>query len=153
MASSVTTKLPAAVRKLCQHGVEALKPQLIKNSNTRLSQHWNPPAIPKRSQSMLRKRAVREGTYGSFDATTGKGWDPAWDIELAKTGNGGGNGRIRLRPNKKTSRDRTREQRAQKIEKTMEDMDEQIAQYYMDRKAEKPVKDFEWYFKKHTRRK
>jgi hypothetical protein len=151
MASgSITKKFPSAIRKLCQHGVEALKPQRIDNPTTHL--HWMPALIPKKTQSMLRKRAVREGTYGSFDATLGKGWDPAWDIDLAKSGHGGGTGRIRIRPNKKTSRERTREQRAQRIEKNMEDMDENMAQYYLDMKAQKPVKNFEWYFKKHVRK-
>lgn len=151
MATTVSTKLPAALRNLCNHGVEALKPQLIQNSSSRRGTHWNPPAIPKRNANMIRKRAIQEGTYGKFDASTGKGWEPAWDIELARLGQG--TGRIRLRPNKKTSRERTREQRAQKIEKNLEDMDEQIGQYYVERSQQKPVKNFEYYFKSHTRRK
>lgn len=136
------------MRKLCQHGAEALKPQLILNSNTRNATHWNPPAINKRAAGAMRKRAIREGTCGSFDTTTGNGWDPAWDVEVAKSAAQNGTGRYRLRPNKKTSRERTREQRAQKIEKNLEDMDEQIAQYYLDKSQHKPVKNFEYYFKK-----
>lgn len=147
-AGTAVPKLNSAMRKLCNFGVEALKPQLIKNSSTRLASHWNPPSIPKRKSRGMRRRALQEGTYGSFDATTGIGWDPQWDVELAKHG-GGGTGRIRLRPNKKTSRERTREQRAQKIEKNLEDMDENIAQYHVDRSKQKPVKNFDYYFKKH----
>lgn len=96
----------------------------------------------------MRKRAIAEGTYGSFDATTGIGWDPAWDVNVAISAASTSTGRYRIRPSKKTKRERTREERAQKIEKNMEDMDEQIAQYYVDKAKKKPVKNFEWYFKK-----
>ena len=92
------------------------------------------------------------GTFGKFDPTTGIGWDPAWDVELALQTKGGGTGRIRIRPNKKTSRERTRELRAQKIEKNMEDMDEEIAKYYLDKQSQRPVKDWEYYYKKHGKR-
>ena len=156
MASGGTTgvfvktaiKLPAAVRNLCKHGVEALKPQLIQNSRTRNPTHWNPPAVNKRKAAKLRKRSIREGTYGSFDATTGIGWDPQWDVEVARSlAHQKGAGRYRIRPSKTTKRVRTREERAQKIEKNMEDMDEEIAQYYLEKSKQKPVKNFEWYYK------
>ena len=147
-AGTAAPRLSAAMRKLCQQGVEALKPKLIHNSNTRNPTHWNPPAINKRRASVMRKKSIQEGTFGSFDATTGKGWDPAWDMELAKGNALKGTGRYRLRPSKKTKRERTREQRAQKIEKNLEDMDEQIAQYYYEKSQDKPVKNFEYYFKK-----
>ena len=77
--------------------------------------------------------------------------DPAWDVDLAKSGKAGGTGRYRLRPNKKTKRERTREQRAQSIEKNLEDMDDKIAQYHLDRLKQKPNRknNFELYFKKH----
>jgi len=141
--------MPAAVKRLCQHGVEALKPKLIRDSKTRNPTHWNPPAINKRKAAVLRKRSVQEGTYGSFDTNTGRGWDPAWDVELAIAGKtSGGTGRYRIRPSKTTRRERTREQRAQAIEKNLEDMDEQIAQYHLDKASKKPVKNFEYYFKK-----
>jgi len=95
--------------------------------------------IPRRTAADLRKQAVLRGRYGRFDTTTGKGWDPQWDIELAKIGRIGGSGRIRLRPDKKTKRERTREQRAQNIEKNLEDMDEKIAEYHLGQAQYKPV--------------
>lgn len=157
MASSTVVgngakKLPAAIRHLMNHGVEALKPQLILNSNTRNPTHWNPPAVSKRQMNVIRKRSIQMGTFGKFDSTTGLGWDPAWDVELATTQGNGGTGRIRIRPKKKTSRERTRELRAQKIEKNMEDMDEEIAKYYLEKQQHKPVKDWEYYYKKHGKR-
>lgn len=157
MRVSAKGKLSAVLRNLCNHGVEALKPQLIKNSKTRRKTHWNPPAVSKRAANVIRKQAIQQGTYGSFDSTTGIGWDPKWDIELANTNGNGHNGyinsgRYNIRPSKTTKRVRTREQRAQKIEQNMKTMDEKIDQYYTEKSEQKPIKDFEYYYKKHTRK-
>lgn len=62
----------SALRQLCRHGVEALRPQKVND-------RWRKPAISRRVAADLRKMALRSGTYGSFDAVTGMGWDPAWD--------------------------------------------------------------------------
>ncbi|KAL7449533.1 hypothetical protein ACHAWC_002804, partial [Mediolabrus comicus] len=62
----------SAVRKLCQQGVEALRPQKVNDK-------WRKPVISRRVAGDLRKAAIRSGTYGKFDSETGIGWDPAWD--------------------------------------------------------------------------
>jgi hypothetical protein len=62
----------SALRQLCRHGVEALRPQKVNDK-------WRKPVISRRVAADLRKLAMRSGTYGSFDAVTGLGWDPAWD--------------------------------------------------------------------------
>ena len=56
--------------------------------------------------------------------------------------------RTRLRVPKKTSRQRTREARATKIESNMEGMQERIEQFYADKHASKPPKTFETTYKK-----
>lgn len=62
----------SALRQLCRHGVEALRPQKVNDK-------WRKPVISKRVAADLRKLALRSGTYGSFDVETGLGWDPTWD--------------------------------------------------------------------------
>jgi len=135
----------SALKKLSQHGVEALLPKLIVHGVGQ--QNWRPPLISNRVANMLRKQAVREGTYGSFSTETMKGWDPAWDVELAKN-KPRGQGRHRLKVPKKTSRERTREQRATKIEKKMEGMDDRIEEYYVEKHSKKPPQTFENLYKK-----
>ena len=90
----------AATRQLQRNGEEALKPQYVKNS-------WHKPAISGRKAAVLRKQAIREGTYGAFDPATGRGWDPLWDTP-AKVAS--------IRAPKESKRERTRESRAQRIE-------------------------------------
>ena len=152
----VAPRFQSAVRKLCNDGVEALKPQLVVTtgpeskvwSRSRRPDDgvWRKPAISNRQMNVLRKQAQREGTYGSFDAETGQGWDPQWDIELAKH-RPRGQGRFSLRVPKKSTHHRTREQRARKIEKSMEGMDEAIEEYYAAKHAAKPPKTFENHYK------
>ena len=117
----------AALRHLCNKGVEALKPQKVTTKAVQVADYvakpskeaWRRPVVSKRVANVLRKQAIQEGTYGSFDTTTGVGWDPSWDIALYshryQVHRFGG-----IQPNKKTSRARTREERAQKIEKNLE---------------------------------
>ena len=154
----------SALRKLCRHGVEALRPQ-------RVNDKWRKPAISKRIASDVRKTAIRNGTFGQFDSATGIGWDPAWDAPESKKSiaineliGGGGDitaeeavesifaasnsGAIQsIRPPKETKRERTRESRAQKIEKLLEVADEKIEEYRLELESQKPKPGIEEEFK------
>ena len=125
--------MKSAVRWLCRYGEEALKPQIVENL-------WQKPKVSKRVAAGLRKQALVEGSYGSFDPETGKGWDSKWD-ELRQTGT------MQLRPPKLTKRQRTREARASKIETLLEGMDEKIDNHYKKMREKKTkVRSFEnWY--------
>lgn len=115
-AASGAKNMRSAAKWLCRVGEEALLPQ-------RVNEKWRKPRISKRVAGVIRKQAIQEGTFGSFDPETGKGWDPKWDA-VRQTGT------MQLRPPKLTTRQRTREQRATKIEKLMEDVDEKIDAHY-----------------------
>lgn len=109
---------------------------------------WHPPKISKRKAAVLRKRAKREGTYGSWNPENGQGWDPAWDVEL-EMAKPHGSGRFTvLRPPKKTSRQRTREERARRIEEKLVGMDERIEELHAERIRNKPKPSFEEEYKK-----
>lgn len=124
--------MPSCIRKLCKFGEEALKPQFV-------NERWRPPAVKARQAARIRKVALIEGTYGSFDFETGRGWDPAWD----KPGKIG-----RLQRPKETKRERTRESRALKIENLMENMDTKVEQYREELEKRKPPEGIESYLKK-----
>ena len=62
---------------------------------------YYPPLVSRRKAAVLRKRAIVEGSFGSFIPNVG-GWDPAWD-EPKKM--------YMLKPTKGHKRDRTREKR------------------------------------------
>mmetsp|Transcript_34430 Transcript_34430/g.70433 ORF Transcript_34430/g.70433 Transcript_34430/m.70433 type:complete len:160 (-) Transcript_34430:138-617(-) len=149
----------SAVRKLCQQGVEALRPQKV-------NEKWRKPAISRRVAGDLRKAAIRAGTYGKFDAETGAGWDPAWDAPdrrhplldaVAAVDDtesidsillGTNKGAIQsIRPPKETKRERTRETRAQKIENLLKEADEKIEEYRLEKEANKPKPGIEEEFK------
>ncbi|KAL7488839.1 hypothetical protein ACHAWX_000229 [Stephanocyclus meneghinianus] len=148
----------SALRHLCQHGIEALRPQKVNNK-------WRKPIISPRVAADLRKLAIRSGTYGQFDTATGIGWDPLWDAPKAKPiavkdANGdsimvmkGGNfgGIQSIRPPKETKRQRTREARAQKIEALVAGMDQKIEEYRLEREAKKPPPGIEEEFKKYMK--
>lgn len=94
LPSSSYSKLPRALRLLAQHGVAALRPSLEKG-------RYIAPMIPRRIAADVRKRAIVQGTYGSFSLPIG-GWDPAWD-ETKKM--------FVMKPFRGHSRDRTRKER------------------------------------------
>jgi hypothetical protein len=131
----------------------------------------------------LRKRALRDGTYGAFSLETGEGWDPAWDAgllaprrrlpggaapaspgkaieaaggeagsaqgeEVAADGGGGNWCRYRVTAPKLTKRQRTREERAAAIDRTLVDMDRRIEEHHAARHASKPPDTFENRYKK-----
>ena len=143
LVKNLATQAPrfkSVVRKLAQHGSAALQPQVLVNDAQQ--RVFLAPMISKRVANTLRKQAIRDGTFGSFDGYTGIGWDPQWDVDVAvrKTQ---GQGRHRVQPPKKSKRERTRESRAEKIEEKMEGMDERLEEVWATRHANKPSNTFE----------
>jgi hypothetical protein len=146
-AAVAVPRFRSAVRKLAQHGVQALQPQLQVRGEAAEDRSWRPPAISGRIASVIRKQAVRDGTFGAFDKESGAGWDPLWDVELAKS-RSAGSGRYRQGVHKHASRVRSREKRAQKIEKNMEGMDQRMEDYLAEKAGRKPANTFENMYKK-----
>ena len=138
----------SALRKLCQHGIEALRPQ-------RVNDRWRSPMVSKRVAADLRKAAIRSGTYGTFDAETGIGWDPIWDSPQRSGVNailGSNQSKIHsMRPPKEHKHDRTREARAQKIEALLAQADDKIEEFRLEIEAKKPKPGIEEVFKKMSR--
>ena len=148
----------SALRQLCRHGVEALRAQKVNDK-------WRKPAVSKRVAADLRKIAIRNGTYGTFNTETGVGWDPAWDaperhsrksitedagataVDNILMGSNPG-GISSIRPAKLHKRERTRESRAQKIENLLAQADEKIEEYRLELEAKKPKPGIEEEFKR-----
>ena len=112
---------------------------------------WRRPLLSKRVANTIRKQAIEEGTYGTFDVATGKGWDPVWDLTLYKSHYSA----IRpapfgkLQPSKKTSRERSREQRAQKIETNLSNNRQAMEEYYVEKEQSRvQAQNFEARFKR-----
>jgi len=157
-------RFPSALRKLASQGVDALRPTYVMKSETDPYQNsrgtnstsleegvWRPPAISRRIANVLRKQAITEGTYGSFNVETLRGWDPKWDLLLATfqyKHEMAGAGRVRMTPPKKASHHRSRERRAKTIEQKMQDMDQRIETYHQERHNAKPPDTFENRYKK-----
>jgi hypothetical protein len=120
----------SALRHLEKSGAEALLPRKQPDSK-----NWYKPRISKRVAADLRKKAIREGTFGSFDSTTYTGWDPKWDVMNV---GGGGINWMQIRRPKETKRERIREARAVKIENLLAQADQKIADYKIERKEKKP---------------
>mmetsp|Transcript_5312 Transcript_5312/g.6952 ORF Transcript_5312/g.6952 Transcript_5312/m.6952 type:complete len:163 (+) Transcript_5312:208-696(+) len=141
-------KLHRAARKIiAREGLSALKSIYIDTPEGKTAGYWRTPPVSKRMAAVIRKEAIREGTYGSFNYENLTGWERSWDIELelAKTK---GQGRMRITPPRWTKRARTREERAQKIEKSLEGMDERIDKHLESRILNKPEETFERLYKK-----
>ena len=146
----------AALRHLCEKGAEALKPQKVTRAAVQIGDHvaqppsevWRRPIVSKRVANVLRKQALKDGTYGTFDSTNGVGWDPTWDIILKNnqynvTRFGG------ILPSKKTSRERNREARAKKLEANLETRLEKMEEYYTEKEASRVQdKSFEAHYKR-----
>jgi hypothetical protein len=156
--------LRSARKRLIQHGVNALVPTAeIKHPESYDAENkssinlaslpgsersWKSPAISKRKAAVLRKEAIRNGTYGKFDSEKGGiGWDPKWDVELAMATLGGLGRYSALRVPKKSTRNRTREMRAQKIETAMIGMDERMEEVQAAKHRNKPPITYESTYK------
>lgn len=153
----------SALRHLAEHGAAALQPRKVvtkpvevaggKNKYTaKVSKEvWRRPLLSKRVANTIRKQAIDDGTYGTFDVTTGQGWDPVWDLTLYKNhysairpGPFG-----KLQPSRKTSRQRTREQRATKIELSLQQNLAQVEEYYTTKEQSRVLEqNFESQFKR-----
>ena len=137
--SSTIIRRPAAVRHLCNKGMEALKPHKVMVAPRGLQPEkevWRRPIVSKRKANIIRKAAIRDGTYGSFDSVNGTGWDPQWDLALKAnqyqvTRFGG------IRPNKKPSRERNREDRAKALDANLETRLEKLDEYYTQKEQER----------------
>jgi len=149
----------SALRHLCEHGASALRPQRVVTKPVAVGEFtaktsrevWRRPLLSKRVANTIRKQAIEEGTFGTFDVQTGKGWDPTWDLTLysnrynalrpAPFG--------KLQPSKKTSRQRSREQRAQKIETTLQTSRQTMEDYYSEKEQSRvQAQNFEARFKR-----
>jgi hypothetical protein len=166
IAAAPKLRFRGARKRLMQHGLNALLPtaqikhpecyptgidvKLLPGSE----RSWKSPLISKRRAAMLRKDALRSGTYGVFDSEKGGlGWDPAWDVELAKANPSGLGRYTAMRVPKKASRRRTREARAQKIEAALVGMDERMEEMQAAKHRNKPPVTFESTYKKLMRAK
>ena len=102
--------------------------------------------LSNRIAKVIRKQAIRDGTYGTFE--NGTGWDSAWDVELSRSKPRGQGRLTHMRVPKLPKYQRTREERARKIEEKMEGMDERMDQYHMEKQDAKPAETFENLYKK-----
>mmetsp|Transcript_22271 Transcript_22271/g.32537 ORF Transcript_22271/g.32537 Transcript_22271/m.32537 type:complete len:168 (+) Transcript_22271:70-573(+) len=148
-ANAVIRQQPirSALKKLHSKGIAALLPEkMIDPTSPR--QRWKKPIVSRRIAKDLRKKAIREGTYGSYDADSGIGWDKSWDEGLwsnsspltgASTGkNVGQVNWMEFRGFKDTKRERTRESRAVRIEGLVAAADDKIADYRQKQRDSKP---------------
>eukprot|EP01041_Mallomonas_annulata_P006427 gene6427-12992_t len=71
---SVRVRVPRAIKLLSQFGVDAITPKLTNG-------RYTSPMVSRRVSADLRKAAIRQGTFGTFE--NNQGWDKAWDA--AKT--------------------------------------------------------------------
>jgi hypothetical protein len=150
----------SARKKLAQHGVKALLPSLHPKYKDEVSPDtdprtlpikervWHPAMIPSRHIAVLRKRAIRTGTYGTFDPVSGEGWDEEWDVKLAMEHPRRQGRYMFLRVPKQTAQQRSREQRALNIEAKMEGMDSRMEELQASKHRNKPVKNFMWKYNK-----
>ena len=165
-------KIPAALRHLQKYGADALKPSRIIDELPTKRQRWAKPLVSKRVANTLRKKAMRNGTFGSYDALTGIGWDKSWDVDTFTAddtnASNASNTSIQegqvpsnkheintkqvpwmtIRPMKETKRERTREARAKKIEDMVSMADDKILEYRLNEKAKKPTPGVENTIKK-----
>ena len=102
-------KPPRVIRQLAQHGIEALKPNLS-------SGRYQGPMVSPRKAAVVRKRAIIEGTYGTFCPYFG-GWLPEWDKQRKMDF---------IRVPKGHKRERTRAARAETITQAMKEMPNKI---------------------------
>ncbi len=136
-AIKIGKPIRSALLQLHAKGIAALQPtKIVDPSSTR--QKWRKPVVSKRIAKDLRKKAIREGTYGTYDADKGIGWDQKWDEGLFGGKNVGKVNWMEIRGFKETKRERTRESRAQRIEGLLAAADDKIAEYRQNRRDSKP---------------
>lgn len=128
----MNTRIPRALRLLALHGVNALK-ATVENGR------YFGPMISRRKAAMLRKRALIDGTFGSFSIEQGGGWDPAWDLPRKI---------YPLKPYKGHLRERKRPERAAKITNALKGMPDRIKKLEEEIRDRKPKKDIAYMFRR-----
>jgi hypothetical protein len=140
-AIKIGKPIRSALLQLHAKGIAALQPtKLIDSTSTSSStrQKWKRPVVSKRIAKDLRKKAIREGTYGSYDPNNGVGWDQKWDEGLFGGKNVGKVNWMEIRGFKDTKRERTRESRAKRVEGLLTAADEKIVEYRQKKRDDKP---------------
>jgi Mitochondrial ribosomal protein mL59 len=149
IAAVPTQRYGAARRQLAKKGIEALKAQkvvLSENSVLERTNHWRKPVISRRVAQVLRKDAIKLGTYGKFDLETLTGWDPEWDEALKSKDL---QGRHRIQKPKSHKRERTRADRIAKIDANMEGMTQRMEELMKTQRDNRQRKmDFQSVFKR-----
>lgn len=137
-------RIRGALKKLYTKGAAALLPEKIVPEENAINQHrqrWRKPIVSRRIANDLRKKAIREGTYGSYDESTGIGWDSSWDQGLVGKRSESHVGKIQwmeVRGFKDSKRERNRENRAVRIESLLDGADQKIVEYRLQQKEKKP---------------
>ena len=145
-AIKIGKPIRSALLQLHSKGIAALQPTKIIDSptdadsiSTSQRQRWRKPVVSKRIAKDLRKKAIREGTYGTYDAEKGIGWDSNWDEGLfGGKSNVGKINWMEIRGFKQTKRERTRESRAQRVEGLLATADDKIVEYRQKKRDSKP---------------
>jgi hypothetical protein len=157
-SAATTLRFTTARRQLAQLGVQALQPEkkIIAIPDAPMVEplvRWRKPVISRRVANGIRKEALAQGTYGTFDPNTLTGWDAAWDAALsaptiATDPMRGIQGRYRIKVPRQHKRDRTREKRAAKIDANMIGMDDRMVQLWKEKSdGRKRNTDFESVYK------
>jgi len=136
-AASINKPIRSALKQLHAKGAAALQAEKIIDT-TSPRQRWNKPVVSRRIANDLRKKAIKDGTYGSYDAAHGIGWDKKWDEGLFAGNNVGKVNWMEIRGFKETKRERTRESRALRIEGLLANADDKIVEYRQSRRDNKP---------------
>lgn len=142
MSQVAKAPIRMALRNLHSQGIKALQAQPITDP-TSSRQRWKGPIVSRRVAKDLRKKAIREGTYGTYDALAGIGWEKSWDEGLFQSGadSGASVGKINwmeIRGFKETKRERTRESRAKRIEALLEVADDKTMEFRQKNRDAKP---------------
>jgi len=131
---------------LSKFGSDALTPKIFNG-------RYKAPMISRRIAADIRKKAIRERTYGAF--IDGKGWDIAWDkaplSPVTPTSNPPLIGVPRfftMKPPKGHSRERSIVQRVERVHKAMEGMPARLDKYRLDALSRKPKKTIASLFKR-----
>jgi hypothetical protein len=158
-AAASVVRFGSALRQLQRHGVQALQPTPVpvvrpshghNSTNTKTPLfRWQKPVVSRRVARVLRKQAIVDGSY--YNKEDNSCMFPVFDEAMARA-QGRGQGRLpQLRVPKKASRQRTREERALKLERNMIGMDDRMQELWASSKGKKPPPSFENLYKSLTK--
>ncbi|KAA0168919.1 hypothetical protein FNF27_01939 [Cafeteria roenbergensis] len=100
---------------------------------------WQKPRVSSRRAARIRKEALLDGTFGSWDAETGKGWDPAWDKPRLSTV---------PPPPKGHKHDHRLGERLEKIQRALANQEQRVADFQKTRPAKRIRTGFRLVMKK-----